>query len=58
MLLDTLRDEEDGLHRDDEMMKQLKDIAEKGASQRPMDRYINLLIEFFCRLSFVFILVF
>lgn len=47
MLLDTLRDEEDGLHRDDEMMKQLKDIAEKGASQRPMDRYINLLIECF-----------
>lgn len=38
MLLDTLRDEENGLHREDELLKTLKEIAEKGATERPFDK--------------------
>ncbi|XP_049284283.1 diacylglycerol kinase eta [Anopheles funestus] len=37
MLLDTLKDEEAGLHGDDELFRTLKEIAQKSASERPID---------------------
>jgi diacylglycerol kinase (ATP) len=35
MLIDALREEENGLHQDDEMMRSLNEIAKKSASERP-----------------------
>lgn len=40
MVLDTLKDEENGLHEDDELLTTLKEIAEKGAAGRPLDRCV------------------
>ncbi|XP_039441387.1 diacylglycerol kinase eta isoform X1 [Culex pipiens pallens] len=37
MLLDTLKEEEAGLHGDDELFRTLKEIAQKSASERPID---------------------
>ncbi|XP_065091396.1 diacylglycerol kinase eta [Ochlerotatus camptorhynchus] len=37
MLLDTLKEEEAGLHGDDELIRTLKEIAQKSASQRPIE---------------------
>ncbi|XP_055633713.1 diacylglycerol kinase eta isoform X2 [Toxorhynchites rutilus septentrionalis] len=37
MFLDTLKEEEAGLHGDDELFRTLKEIAQKSASERPID---------------------
>lgn len=37
MLLDTLKEEEAGLHGDDELIRTLKEIAQKSASERPIE---------------------
>jgi len=42
MLLDTLRDEETGVHDDDDLLRTINEIAKRSASERPLSNLLTV----------------